>query len=341
VITGQHLAGRTNADVVNLIASNSRIQIVSPVFMNTFTNLQILSMNGSFTTVHQDSFPHCQSLRELYLDRNLIVQLPVGAFTGCNQLFYLEMDTNSLETINEGTFDGLNQLRILNLRLNWIRNLGQNSFRPLPNLEILNLNNNFIRTIHVQTFDMMTNLRELYLNNNLLMDLNPATSMLPLRNLRILDLSGNFLRTFTFGAHSLSMLETLDLNRNTFIAFDRDSFPASGMPNLQHLDLSFCQLIRLDTVNFQSMTNLLTLNIGVNTINIIQPGFFNTLTRITNLNAERNLCVNRTFNNIPAGDRSFIDSFQTCFDNYNDASSLRTFTAASLLFLAAIVKKLF
>ena len=79
--------------------------------------------------------------REVWLNHNFIMDIPLGIFSHLKQCFDLELDTNKLTFLQSGTFDGLKSLKRLNLGHNEITHIEPGSFKNLQLTE-LNLDNN-------------------------------------------------------------------------------------------------------------------------------------------------------------------------------------------------------
>lgn len=132
----------------------------------------------------------------LYLDGNVVNDLPNNAFIGRKNLQQLYLNSSALNRIQKRAFTGL------------------------LSLEIIHLAQNQLRALHGHEFDNLHQLRELYLQNNVI-DYISNDTFAPLKSLQILRLDGNRLVTMTmFQMHAppqhFQHLKSLWIGRNAW-----------------------------------------------------------------------------------------------------------------------------
>lgn len=79
---------------------------------------------------------------------------------------YLYLNDNLISELPENSFDGLRCLKMLNLGGNFLRNISNTWFRDLGELEVLYLDRNRINYIEDRAFENLTSLVALHLNSN-------------------------------------------------------------------------------------------------------------------------------------------------------------------------------
>ncbi|XP_019626487.1 PREDICTED: toll-like receptor 3 [Branchiostoma belcheri] len=164
----------------------------------------------------------------------------------------------------------------LDLSSNNIQQLDDYSFSTLPLLTSLDLSSNSLVTIQPAAFYNLSKLRELSLSRNNLSAL-PSAIFRPLKSLAALSLADNNLPDILSfdeiwdGLH----LTKLDLRENK-ITEAKFSQAFSEMPSLTSLDLSLNRISVLKIADFEPFVShrFQTLELSVNPITVIEPGFF-------------------------------------------------------------------
>ncbi|KAG1665308.1 Histone H2B 3 [Nymphon striatum] len=129
--------------------------------------------------------------------------------------------------------------------------------------------NNYIRHMTSDSFNSLEHVTELDLKDNLIRDLKKDVfSKIP--NLKILRLAGNSITRFSMisGAIArLKHLEELDLDRNRLLEFDGVQLYISwAEPQLEKLDLSYCNVMHIADSSFQGLKQLKTLHLSGNSL---------------------------------------------------------------------------
>lgn len=132
----------------------------------------------------------------LYLDGNVINELPNNAFIGRKNLLQLYVNNSGLHRLQKRAFAGLH------------------------GLEVLHLEQNLLRTVHGHEFDNLQQLKELYLQNNQL-DYIANETFVALRALQLLRIDGNRLVTLAMfqqltPAQHFPSMRSISIGRNTW-----------------------------------------------------------------------------------------------------------------------------
>ncbi|XP_069793345.1 extracellular matrix protein 2 [Narcine bancroftii] len=196
------------------LAGNSITAIPAAAF-NGVPNLELIDLSRNrilSSNIDQAAFNKLKKLERLYLDGNLLLQIPPQL---PRTLVELKVNENLLQRLDEQTFQGLNKIVNLELegnklsesnvqplvfrplkRLAYLR-LGKNNFRTLPqglppSIEELYLEHNEIEEISELSLNKTTNLNVIVLRNNKLDETRIAPmAWIKLQNLESLDLSYN------------------------------------------------------------------------------------------------------------------------------------------------------
>ena len=88
-------------------------------------------------------------LEVLYLNNNILTELPSYAFSSCPDLQALYLQNNTLNKLQINCFSGLKKLRLLYLQDNLLTKLSTSIFSDLNNLHILYLRNNALKELEV------------------------------------------------------------------------------------------------------------------------------------------------------------------------------------------------
>ncbi|XP_071128538.1 toll-like receptor 4 [Mytilus edulis] len=228
----------------------------------------------------------------LYLQHNIIGQIPNKTFEHLNKLDLLDLSFNTLNIDNEDAFAGQQNLRFLYLKnglqyYNYtIIRLPKNVFKHLFNLTVLDLSAN-IMYVDEYTFSGLMNLQHLKLDSNWLRKI-PNDTFQYTPKLLILDLSSNFLNNVSKGMfNGLGNLHHLYLNNNWIETIENNAF--QSLINLTVLDLAFNFFIHsINKQTFAGLPKLRHLNLHFNNINNISNHTFENLTDLRVLDLSNN-----------------------------------------------------
>ncbi|CAC5379929.1 unnamed protein product [Mytilus coruscus] len=188
-----------------------------------------------------------------------------------NNIQELSLRNNNISTIQDGIFVGNSLLTTLDLSFNRISQIRTNSFKGLTNLLSLNLSNNDLkyenRSFEYSAFYFVENLKNLNLKRN------ANTSFLPdlwkLRSLESLsiDYVSDSISIFNEKFANLKNLTSVDLSgftgncKMTILTEKTFLF----LSQITHLNLSKCKIQHIFKGTFTLLTNLLELDVSLNT----------------------------------------------------------------------------
>uniref|UniRef100_A0A182FES0 Uncharacterized protein n=1 Tax=Anopheles albimanus TaxID=7167 RepID=A0A182FES0_ANOAL len=294
-------------------------------------------------TVHQDAFRSFERLTTLWLDNNLLTEVPVDAFADhLPRLKSLSMRNNRLQTIrgdefrrvvhlewlslseNEITFvhpasfSSLEGLTFLNLSWNQITALDGKLLHPLRRLKVLDLSYNNLATLNSGLLVTLGELGELRLRGNLLDTLH-QNAFVALKELKYLDLAYNFFRVLPMRLMgSNRKLEELHLEGNLLERIE----PSNGLTELtylKHLDLSNN---RIESAGRQAVQSLMLYG---NAIETVEQDAFQDLSLLETLYLDNNRITE-----LPPLLFKSNDHLQHVTCSYNRLTTLKTNTFAGL-----------
>lgn len=167
VIGGQHMAGRSNADVVRIDISGSTIPFIIAQLFTTFPNVERYQHATSLTRVQTNAFAAAGSLTSVVILFNeQLTEIQANAFNGASNLRNLDLGENSIAKIHETAFNGLTSLTDLYLDNNDIGQLHHNVFRPLSAIQNVILSDNQLTSLDGRLFQNNPTIRFLELNRN-------------------------------------------------------------------------------------------------------------------------------------------------------------------------------
>jgi Leucine-rich repeat (LRR) protein len=192
------------------------------------------------------SLPQFSNLTvRLYLENNLISELPDDGFSNTPHLVVITLHNNHLHTVNTASFCGLSKLEELNLSGNEISSFTVDQDCEAPSLHLLELQRNHL-------YHSPTNL----------------SRFAP--NLLTLNLSHNELESVAFDEsyQAMSQLRHLEMSVNNFHKInprDLDSLSST----LQVLHMSDCGLVYINPAALERMKNLTELSLASNLLTSI------------------------------------------------------------------------
>ncbi|NXH51259.1 TLR5 protein, partial [Rhabdornis inornatus] len=302
-------------DTVKLFLTYNYIRQVTATSFPLLEHLLLLEMGSQFVhpvTIGKGAFRNLPNLRVLDLGGNKILQLDLDAFVGLPSLTVLRLFYNCLgdSILGERYFQDLRSLEELDLSSNEITKLHPHPlFYNLTALKSVNLAlnkiSNFCQTNltsfqgkHFSFFNLSSN--HLYKTE----DMAWAKCPNPFKNITfsLLDLSGNgwstervqYLSTAIKGTQINSLLFSSHIMGSGF-GFDNlknpddSTFAGLGRSNLRFFDISVGFIFSLNSLVFQSLGNLESLNLFKNKINQIKRQAFLGLGNLKILNLSSNL----------------------------------------------------
>ncbi|XP_059819683.1 transforming growth factor beta activator LRRC32 isoform X2 [Hypanus sabinus] len=152
----------------------------------------------------------------------------------------------------------------LDLSVNHIQMLTLHNLTQYPSIQHLDLESNELEFIEPGSFASLLHLKELNLANNLLDLSKDGLGRLP--HVERLDLSGNSLYTGVVEGFlkEAPSLEQVSLARNSITKLSDHTF--QGNPLLKHINLQHNIIIKIESGAFQSLSNLVALDLAMNSI---------------------------------------------------------------------------
>lgn len=312
---------------------NLKILHIKGFMVHTLTNgilkklnrIEVLSLKFcSISKIEAFAFEGLDSsLKELYLDGNLMQQVPSLALltTGFKSLQVLSLAQNRIKLITQDSFGSQlmlsNKFIKLDLSYNGLREINEKAFETLSeSLETLELQNNEINSFNLGFLHNLRSLRELNLAYNVISNL-PENAFFRSNRLEVLELQGNSIQfeeenRAHGGLRGLINLQRLNLARNSIAYLPFKLFePASSLQsltldknkiknlnsasfeglysNLKNLSLQSCELSSTDLASLSRFRNLQRLKLNFNQINELDWDVFETAySTLTNLEIRRN-----------------------------------------------------
>ncbi|KFV84805.1 Leucine-rich repeat-containing protein 15 [Struthio camelus australis] len=219
------------------------------------SGLEILKLgDNSINSLHASDFEGLRKLRVLDIRNNLIVTLPLSAFSSLCNLQSLVLDGNNMESV---------------------------SAPPKLNLQFLSLSGNFLTKVPL---DLPKSLLSLKLEKNRLKTIR-LRDMKHLENLSEFFLSENQLSSID-GAQLLPNLTTLELSKNQL-----HTMPLRLPGRLQKLDCSNNLIQRVTAQDFQGLQDLKHLFLDNNAVHMFEAGALQQCAQLSNLALEQNLLI--------------------------------------------------
>ncbi|XP_003792816.1 toll-like receptor 3 [Otolemur garnettii] len=253
----------------------------------------------------------------LNLTHNQLRRLPSANFTRYSQLTILDGGFNTISNLEPELCQKLPLLKVLNLQHNELSRLSDKTFMYCKNLTELYLRSNSIQKIQNNPFKNQKNLIKLDLSHNGLSSTKLGTQV-QLENLQELLLSSNkihVLRSEELDFLANSSLKKLELSSNQIKEFSPGCFHAIGKlfglclnnaplgpslteklclelsnSSIQNLFLSNVQLLTTSNTTFTGLkqTNLTTLDLSHNNLNVIGNDSFAWLPHLEHVSLEYN-----------------------------------------------------
>lgn len=235
--------------------------------------------NNNLTRISGDCFSSCMNLRNLFLrNTRLNSKEACGICRQCSDtLIFLDLSENNISPLKDNCFTGCNRLEHLSLRTTNLRSLAARSLVNLGRLRELNLDrNHLVRNCsftnaafllylsNLQVLTIKENVDALFCyQNQSFLDNVPTTAFPSLKELHAdgvthVQFGGNF--TYF---KNLTILNLSGVNSKcSIISLNNESF--SNVPYLSHLDISKCEITKIDAGTFEPLHELMYLNLSNN-----------------------------------------------------------------------------
>ncbi|CAF0717670.1 unnamed protein product [Brachionus calyciflorus] len=292
--------------------------------LKRLNRIEVLSLQFcSIEKIEPNAFDGLKNnLKELYLDGNLLQQIPTEALSliSFKQLKILSLSQNSIKILNLNSFGfgPSSLLSKLDLSYNGLRQIDSQAFNTFnKTLESLLLQNNEINSFNLKFVQNLPELKDLNLDFNLL---NRLDNFLFSKssNLQSLSLQGNSLQfdeDSTFAFQGLSNLNKLNLARNGIkqlpnnlfknlenlknLIMDKNNlnecenlneFTFDGVhSSLVNLSLQYNKLKTANLISLKKFTRLERIKLGYNDLDQLDMNIFeNSFQTMTNLDVQNN-----------------------------------------------------
>jgi Leucine-rich repeat (LRR) protein len=142
-LSGDHLAGKSNKDVNELIVRDQTVLFMPEGVDELFPRLQSITIdNSKLSKISKADFSSIPALKELMIRKNVI------------------------ESIDPDSFDNNLQLEKIDLGENQLKVIPEKLFAKLPSIKTLMLNNNDIEELHMNVIDCPASIRHFDFSNN-------------------------------------------------------------------------------------------------------------------------------------------------------------------------------
>ncbi|XP_064636849.1 relaxin receptor 2-like isoform X2 [Lineus longissimus] len=252
---------------------------------------------AGFTTVPQNI---STNIARLFLQNNMIKELPVGAFSKFTKLDLLHLENNSLEIIHPGSFSGLGHLLKLFLNSNKLERLKPGIFRELNSLYWLFVMESKTKYVERGAFEGLDRVNWIDFRNNEIADLTDGMFEGAENAVHWIDLENNTIsRLHQAPLKNLHNLTMINLLSNRISEVEEDTFFINK--NLLDIDLSDNLIQEIHPKTFSRNHRLEKLSLGCNPIKYIPITAFQQLGELTSLNLSgitiRNLHTDMFLNN--------------------------------------------
>lgn len=253
-----------------LSMSNCSLGQIPDLLFAKNTNLVRLDLcDNRLTQINRNIFSGLNVFKELRLCRNELSDFPHIALYNLSTLESLDLARNQLASIDFFKLSGTLNLRQLILRDNKITALSGFNAVNLTQLDSVDLSGNLLLSLPANFLRHSINLQKVHLSNNRFLQIpSSALSDVSIPRLSWLNLTGNPInRIYTVKEERYPYLKELYIcqtNLSILTSKDFEAFQA-----LQHLHLVNNRITRISPGAFKSLTNLLTLDLSVNELEML------------------------------------------------------------------------
>ncbi|EDW75170.2 uncharacterized protein Dwil_GK19841 [Drosophila willistoni] len=253
------------------------------------TNLVSLNLcDNLLTQMNRNIFSGLNVFKELRLCRNYLSEFPHIALYNLSTLESLDLARNQLSSIDFFKLSGTLNLRQLILKENKINSLSGFNAVNLTQLDNVDLSGNLLLSLPANFLRHSINLQRVDLSSNRFLQIpSSALSDVSIPRLSWLNLTGNPInKIYTVKEERYPYLKELYIcqtNLSILTSKDFEAFQA-----LQHLHLVNNRITRISPGAFRSLTNLLTLDISVNEMEMLPKERLQGLRLLRMLNISHN-----------------------------------------------------
>lgn len=196
------------------------------------------------------TYPHMVSL---FFQNNKIKSLD-GIVQNMTKLSFLKMSNNEIESLDSDEFSRAYSLEELNMANNKIQSTN-GSLMSLAELRIANLSCNKIKSFNLTEIKYLSFLKMLDLSHNEIEQLYPANFTEPHDRFHFtfeFHLEHNNLKTLNKAFNGINNLRIIILTHNKLESLSSEDF--AGLQNLETLDVSFNEILTLQSLAMVSVT---------------------------------------------------------------------------------------
>lgn len=269
-----------------ILLMNNRIESIPLDLLSQYLSIEflVLSNNHLVDSSIKGAFGGIETLKRLYLDRNLLQNVPTDLPASLEEL---HLDGNKVKVMSEVAWFRCPGLLILSLSNNSLESTSSSFpvgvLSPLSSLRTLSLSHNRLTSVPLH---LPLSLQELYLSGNLIQRFQPGIFQ-GKAQLQVLDLSVNRLTNKGLGKGALinaTQLESLNLEGN-FLKHVPRYLPHS----LKTLSLEGNSISSISKAAFLSLPHLEHLGLARNKISKVVPGSFRVLPLLHQLDLSHNV----------------------------------------------------
>ncbi|XP_003424883.1 leucine-rich repeat-containing G-protein coupled receptor 6 [Nasonia vitripennis] len=217
----------------------------------------------------EEAFRNASKLRVLNLSGNPMFAADLTAvLRHLPKLHKLSLSNCSLRRLPEA-FENLEHLEALDVSHNPLSDAFVRLLNPLKSLEYLDMSYCNLGYVGNNTFTLMTSLKKLIMSGNTLHTLEQGlfANLTRLESLELNDCGlKNPLDPKVFGDRVYANIIELKLSKNPLTVPDDGPLLPKQLSNLESLDLSYCDITRLNENLFSRTSNLTRLNLSNNRI---------------------------------------------------------------------------
>ncbi|XP_061393291.1 chaoptin-like, partial [Musca vetustissima] len=311
--------------IQHLTMANCSISALPEDMFNKNTNLVKLDLcDNQLTTMSRNLFNGLNVFKELRLCRNHLMEFPHVALYNLSTLEILDLSHNLFSTIDFYKLSGTLNLRTLNLKENKITSLTGFNAVNLTQLDTVDLSGNHLLSLPANFLRNSINLQKVDLSSNRFLQIpSSALSDISLPRLSWLNLTGNPINTiYTVIEERYPYLKELYIcqtNLSILTSYDFKAFKA-----LQHLHLVNNRITRISPGAFTNLTNLLTLDISINELELLP------IERLKGLNNLRVLNISHNILRELDEFSSDLVQLQVCDLSFNQLDRISRFTFTHL-----------
>ncbi|XP_012157480.1 uncharacterized protein LOC101458689 [Ceratitis capitata] len=273
-----------------LTMSNCSLDTIPDEIFTKNTNLVKLDMcDNRITVMNRNIFNGLNVFKELKLCHNQLSEFPHIALYNLSTLETLDLSRNQLTSIDFFKLSGTLNLRQLNLHDNKITSLSGFNAVNLTQLDSIDLSGNLLLSLPANFLRHSINLQRVDLSSNRFLQLpSSALSDISIPRLSWLNLTGNPInKIYTVKEERYPYLKELYIcqtNLSILTSKDFEAFQA-----LQHLHLVNNRITRISPGAFKTLTNLLTLDLSINELEMLPKERLQGLKLLRFLNISHNI----------------------------------------------------